>query len=345
MPNHIKLKNIIRKYVVTEAEEYITGASGESHWGGKDGAAGCIVFARDTGRFLFGFRSREVDNSHLWSTFGGAIHPGMNPSKVAQMELTEETGYRGPISMRFLYLYKDGDFRYYNYLGIVDNEFKPHLNWENDNAAWVKYGNWPDPLHPGTAQALANSISRIKQIYSVNYKLEEAIDTPPPIVKHEPAPAQKGVATPAHLKNAYVVAATVWGEARGEGTNGMQAVLNVIMNRAKGNFTNAASVSLRPKQFSIWNNIKDPYTYSTQLAQKARDGKLKDKKQYDQALAMVDLAMRGKLKDITGGALFYFNPKLANPSWAKKLRFIKKIGNHDFYGIKPTPKSTKSKTR
>jgi spore germination cell wall hydrolase CwlJ-like protein len=114
----------------------------------------------------------------------------------------------------------------------------------------------------------------------------------------------------------------------------MQAVLNVIMNRAKGNFSNAASVVLKPKQFSVWNSISDPYDYSVKIAQKPREGNLQDTKQYREAVRLVDLAMKGQLKDITGGATFYFNPKLANPSWAKKLKFLKRIGNHDFYGTK-----------
>lgn len=158
-------------------------------------------------------------------------------------------------------------------------------------------------------------------------------DVPPPIIKHEPISQQKGIATPQKLKNAYVIVATLWGEARGEGVEGMQAVLNVIINRSKGNFDNAINIVLCPKQFSVWNNVKDPYEYSIQLAQKARTGNLPDRKQYRQALELVDEAMKGKLDDITNGAIFYFNPKIVNPSWARKLKFIKRIGNHDFYGI------------
>lgn len=163
--------------------------------------------------------------------------------------------------------------------------------------------------------------------------IKEGADTPPAIVHHQPSKSPENIQTHSKLNNAYVLVATLWGEARGEGYEGMQAVMNVIMNRAKGNFDNAVNVVLKPKQFSIWNNVENPQEKSQQLVQQARNKELKDLKQYTQAVDIVNKAMKGELKDITGGATFYFNPSLANPSWAKKLQFLKKIGNHDFYGI------------
>jgi hypothetical protein len=65
---------------------------------------------------------------------------------------------------------------------------------------------------------------------------------------------------------------------------------------------------------------------------------------YQKIIGLVDSAMKGRLADITGGATFYFNPKKANPSWAKKLVKTKRIGNHDFYKL-PPPKKAKTKTK
>ena len=131
-------------------------------------------------------------------------------------------------------------------------------------------------------------------------------------------------------ENAILTAATLWKEARGEGVNGMHAVLNVIMNRA-GSFDKIDTIILKRKQFSCWNSIDNPKQKSIEMGKLAAAGKLTDSKQFMEACELVQLAIDGKLTDITGGAKNYFNPKLANPSWAKKLTKTRTIGNHDFY--------------
>ena len=54
-----------------------------------------------------------------------------------------------------------------------------------------------------------------------------------------------------------IVAATIYGEAGGEGSNGMKAVANVIRNRADSSGTTPKQVVLKKKQFSMWNNKLD----------------------------------------------------------------------------------------
>ena len=57
-----------------------------------------------------------------------------------------------------------------------------------------------------------------------------------------------------------IAARTIWGEARGEGPEGMRAVAHVIANRAtKGGWWGDTlwSVCLKPWQFSCWN-LSDP---------------------------------------------------------------------------------------
>ena len=64
---------------------------------------------------------------------------------------------------------------------------------------------------------------------------------------------------------ADVLARTIWGEARGEGLEGMRAVANVILNRVKiaelkNGFwwgSNIIQVCQKPYQFSCWNR-SDP---------------------------------------------------------------------------------------
>lgn len=52
------------------------------------------------------------------------------------------------------------------------------------------------------------------------------------------------------------MARTAWGEARGEGSRGMQAVINVIMNRVRAGSWYGATpkeVCTKKSQFSVWN--------------------------------------------------------------------------------------------
>lgn len=91
------------------------------------------------------------------------------------------------------------------------------------------------------------------------------------------SPISQNISQNNSMTNAYIVAATIWGEARGEGTEGMQAVLNVIMNRAKGNFNNASAISTQKLhkssnyQFSLWNGSTNIADISLKLATKQRE--------------------------------------------------------------------------
>ena len=78
--------------------------------------------------------------------------------------------------------------------------------------------------------------------------IKEDMDTTPPAVVQQQPAKPSSVLSKQQIMDAYVVVSTLWLEARGEGERGMHAVLNVIMNRAKGNFANARDVVLKPKQ-------------------------------------------------------------------------------------------------
>lgn len=124
------------------------------------------------------------------------------------------------------------------------------------------------------------------------------------------------------------LARTAWGEARGEGREGMQAVCNVVMNRVKkGGWYGATpkEVCLKKSQFSCWNT-NDP-NYPKLKAVTEADANFALAKQLAQA------AVNGYLPDITNGATNYL--ALASlkqtPSWAGKMRQVAMIGNHTFY--------------
>lgn len=155
----------------------------EDYWGEQ--AAGCIFVAKDTGRILIARRSNNVNEPGTWGTWGGKIDPGEDPKDAVMREIEEETGYHGRMKLSPLYTFRDGEFRYFNYLVVVPAEFSPQLNWEHDQSQWIDFGDWPHPLHFGFEELLHKAGDKIKQVIDTikkNNKLGESVDTPPPAI-------------------------------------------------------------------------------------------------------------------------------------------------------------------
>ena len=126
-------------------------------------------------------------------------------------------------------------------------------------------------------------------------------------------------------KSSDILARTIWGEARGEGVHGMQAVANVIMNRVKrGGWWGATieDVCKKPAQFSCWNTSDPNYQKIKSITT--------DDTQFKQALNIARLAITGNLTDITGEATHYHSVAV-KPAWADKLILTTRIGDHLFY--------------
>ena len=122
-----------------------------------------------------------------------------------------------------------------------------------------------------------------------------------------------------------LMARTLYGEARGEGDQGMQAVANVIMNRVnagKWYGKTVEEVVLKPKQFSCWNE-SDPNREKIVQVTASNPTFLR-------ALAISKGAYEGTLDDITRGATHYHYYQIT-PIWADKMEPTVRIGNHIFY--------------
>jgi 8-oxo-dGTP pyrophosphatase MutT (NUDIX family) len=136
-------------------------------WGSA--GAGCIFLAKDTGNLLIAHRGMTVEQPNTWGSFGGAIDSKENPVEALKREVFEETGFSGHVEFEPLYVFKKGTFTYYNFLAIVDREFKPKLDWENQGYVWCTLNTLPTPLHFGLIALLNDK----KSLEIIKSKIEE----------------------------------------------------------------------------------------------------------------------------------------------------------------------------
>lgn len=142
--------------------------------------------------------------------------------------------------------------------------------------------------------------------------------TPPAKVRQAPVLDQRQM---------DVLAACLVGEAGGEGPRGMQAVMNVIVNRSGNDYLKFSAVALRPKQFSMFNKAtgSKPTKTVAQIIDQYRNHPL-----WAQAHLYVRDAVAGTLPDVTVNAKFYHAQRVA-PKWANPKNRTAQVGNHVFY--------------
>ena len=134
-----------------------------------------------------------------------------------------------------------------------------------------------------------------------------------------------------------ILARMLFGEARNctelEKVAVAYTTLNRIDDGKKWNGETLREVILCPKQYSCFNE-NNPNRKELMNPEKY------DKSSFEDCLRIARGVLEGKYQDPTNGATHYFNPKLANPSWARS-RSMKKIGKikisdgkysaHEFY--------------
>jgi spore germination cell wall hydrolase CwlJ-like protein len=162
------------------------------------------------------------------------------------------------------------------------------------------------------------------QIVSPSNPFANNLTQPTAPVPHEGGSPAASFAMPAEPPGMDVLARTIWGEARGEGKRGMEAVAAVIMNRvASPRFPDTVEgVCKAPWQFSTWN-AGDP-NLPRVLSVTASD------RNFAIALGIARRALTGKLKDPTGGALHYYANWIEPPNWARGAKVSARIGKHIF---------------
>lgn len=139
------------------------------------------------------------------------------------------------------------------------------------------------------------------------------------------------------------LAATLFGEARGESVEGMQMVASTILNRRnfyqqrakKGQTIKISDVVLAYHQYSYWNNKQSWKPSDIEKYMNSRTGE--DAKAWQRCLQMAKAAVAGQLKDNTGGALNYYatwmDKQGKTPAWARKYKSTI-VGHHRVvYGV------------
>ena len=122
-------------------------------------AAGCLIMARSTKRFLLGHRSEDSSRPGTWALLGGKAHPGEAPRVTARREVKEESGITLTGDLTPLYVFLRTGFAYHNYLTMIDDEITPPMEAEHQGFRWCEFGDWPRPLHPGLRALLRDSHS------------------------------------------------------------------------------------------------------------------------------------------------------------------------------------------
>lgn len=129
------------------------------------------------------------------------------------------------------------------------------------------------------------------------------------------------------------LARTLWGEARGEGVAGMEAIAHVVLNRKavadqEGGYwwgSTIEDVCKHPFQYTCWNSN------DTNRGKLAR--LLPTDRVFSQALEIAADAVDGVfVSDPTNGATHYLNPSGVNilPKWARG-KPLAIIGKHHFF--------------
>jgi len=120
---------------------------------------------------------------------------------------------------------------------------------------------------------------------------------------------------------------TVYGEARGEATEGRMAVIHTILNRVKKNTwygKTASDVCLKNQQFSCWN-VSDPN-------REKMENLTWDETENNGIFQDVKLALNWwKIgQDVTDNATHYHTGSV-KPNWSRGKIACKVIGNHFFF--------------
>jgi len=122
-------------------------------------AAGVLIHAADTNRFLFVKRSEFVNYPGTWSVPGGHSEPGETSWQTAARECQEEIGHDISAWPHVKIWQQRVSWPRGQFMLLacsVDLEFDCKPNWEISEWRWCGIDEVPQPQHPGLTAALSN---------------------------------------------------------------------------------------------------------------------------------------------------------------------------------------------
>lgn len=136
------------------------------------------------------------------------------------------------------------------------------------------------------------------------------------------------------LSETQLMALVIYGEARGESKEGKVAVGSVIIERKKQSRESIKNIILNPHQFSCFSVDNQQYKKLKNIA--AHWNKYKADPQLRECQLISSKLLQKTLlhKTIKSNSVTHFKTNQVNPSWAKQMRFVVQIGNHQFYSMK-----------
>ncbi len=130
---------------------------------------GTLIVSTKTNRVLLNMRAPHKTHAMQWALFGGMVEKDEQPKDALMRELMEEMNFVPDIEKIYpfdVYQSRDGHFKYYSFVCVVEEEFSPELNDENCGYCWINLGQWPKPMHQGARISFCNerAIERINMI-------------------------------------------------------------------------------------------------------------------------------------------------------------------------------------
>jgi len=149
-----------------EQYDAFDNASGLSFWG--DIGGGVLPICKKTKRILLPFRSIYVNEGNTYGVWGGKLDDDEHIEQTVKREFNEETGHDLVGELTPVFVFKTNGFEYYNFIGVVNEEFKPILNWETESYEWVTFDEMIEiePKHFGL-RSLLNDKKSIDVILNI----------------------------------------------------------------------------------------------------------------------------------------------------------------------------------
>jgi len=120
--------------------------------------AGFILVCPSTHRVLLALRN---ESEPTWANFGGGVEKYEAPLQCAKREIAEEAGFiegqhYSLVSKRPIDISQYIKFTYRCYLGVMESELPPVLNYEHTQSQWFNIDEIPENKHFGLKRMLSN---------------------------------------------------------------------------------------------------------------------------------------------------------------------------------------------